>query len=77
LQPHRIGANIYPAEVEAAISEHPSVTGTVVIGLPNEDLGARGHAILRLKPGSNPDDVIAGLPSWLETRLARYKISRT
>ena len=58
----------------AAISEHPSVIRMVVIGLPDENLGARAHAILRLKPDSNPYDVIAGLPSWLETRLARYKI---
>ena len=71
------GANIYPAEVEAAISEHSWVTGVVVIGLPDVDLGARVHAILRLKAGSAPDDVIASLPHWLGTRLARYKIPRT
>jgi bile acid-coenzyme A ligase len=71
------GANIYPAEVEAAILEHPRVAGAVVIGLPDEDLGARPHAILRLTPGVGPDDIIADLLSWLETRLARYKIPRT
>jgi bile acid-coenzyme A ligase len=71
------GANIYPAEVEAAILEHPRVAGAVVIGLPDEDLGARAHAILRLTPGVGPDDIIANLLSWLETRFARYKIPRT
>ena len=53
------------------------MTGVVVIGLPDEDLGARVHAILRIKPDADPDDIIAGLPRWLETRLARYKIPRT
>lgn len=75
------GANIYPAEVEAAISEHPRVTAVVAIGLPDEDLGARVHAILCLRPDaksdSGSDEFIADLASWLETRLARYKIPRT
>lgn len=57
--------------------EHPRVAGAVVIGLPDEDLGARPHAILRLTSGVGPDDIIADLISWLETRLARYKIPRT
>lgn len=71
------GANIYPAEVEAALSEHRSVTGVVVIGLPDDDLGARAHAILHLTSNADADEVLAGLPAWLESRLARYKIPRT
>ena len=33
------GANVYPAEVEAALDEHPEVRSSCVIGLPDEDLG--------------------------------------
>ena len=45
------GANIYPAEVEAALQEHPSIRSCAVIGLPDEDLGNRIHAIIELEPG--------------------------
>ena len=40
------GANVYPAEVEAAIQEHPAVRSCAVIGLPDDDLGNRVHAIV-------------------------------
>src|SRR5205823_7781109 len=33
------GANVYPAEVEAALDEHPKVTSSCVIGLPDDDYG--------------------------------------
>ena len=41
------GANIYPAEVETALSEHPEVVDVAVIGIPDEDWGKRVHAIIR------------------------------
>ena len=40
------GANIYPAEVEAAIDAFPGVRSSAVIGLPHEDLGNYIHAIV-------------------------------
>jgi bile acid-coenzyme A ligase len=46
------GVNIYPAEVEAAIDLHPDVVSSVAIGLPDEDLGQRVHAIVELRPGT-------------------------
>ena len=45
------GANVYPAEVEAAIQEHPDVRSVAVIGLPDDDLGNIVHAIDRGRPG--------------------------
>ena len=42
------GANVYPAEVEAALDEHPAVRSSCVIGLPHEDLGSVPHAIVEL-----------------------------
>ena len=40
------GENVYPAEVEAALDQHPDVRSSVVIGLPDDDLGQRVHAIV-------------------------------
>ncbi|HEX2891669.1 AMP-binding protein [Vineibacter terrae] len=69
------GANIYPAEVEAALDGHPDVSSSVVIGLPDDDLGHRAHALVQLAPGAriSADD----LRAWLETRLVRYKVPRS
>ena len=44
----RGGANIYPAEIEAAVSAHPQVRSCVVVGLPDPEFGQRVHAILEL-----------------------------
>ncbi|HEV3227188.1 MAG TPA: hypothetical protein VGZ52_10145 [Acidimicrobiales bacterium] len=68
------GANIYPAEVEAAIQEHPSVRSVAVIGLPDDDLGNRIHAILEADPAEVTE---ADLVVFLGDRLVRYKIPRT
>ena len=40
------GANVYPAEVEAALEQHPRVRSSAVIGLPDDDLGQSIHAIV-------------------------------
>jgi bile acid-coenzyme A ligase len=73
------GANIYPAEVEAALDEHPAIASCCVIGLPDEDLGQRVHAILELDPAATaqggPDD--DELRTFLKERLAPYKIPRS
>ena len=67
------GANIYPAEVEAAIDSCPGVRSSAVIGLPHEDLGNAVHAIV-----DAPDGVTeAQLLDHLQERLVRYKIPRT
>ncbi|WP_338051708.1 AMP-binding protein [Pseudonocardia acidicola] len=67
------GANVYPAEVEAALSEHPAVLSSAVIGLPDDDYGNVVHAIVQ--PGA-PVDADA-LSAHLADRLAPYKIPRT
>jgi bile acid-coenzyme A ligase len=69
------GANIYPAEVEAAIDAHPLVRSSAVIGLPDEDLGEVVHAIVDIADhqGVDADE----LRQHLATRLVRYKIPRT
>jgi bile acid-coenzyme A ligase len=68
------GANVYPAEVEAAIDAFPGVRSSAVIGLPHEDLGNVVHAIVDAPDGSVTQAVLI---AHLETRLVRYKIPRT
>jgi bile acid-coenzyme A ligase len=67
------GANIYPAEVENALSEHPSVVSSAVIGIPDEDLGNRLHAVVQVSADVSDDD----MRTFLADRLVRYKIPRT
>jgi bile acid-coenzyme A ligase len=69
------GANIYPAEVEAAIDEHPRVRSSAVIGLPDDDLGSRVHAIVQTDDGSPIE--IDDLRAHLADRIVRYKIPRS
>ncbi|MNL02964.1 Bile acid-coenzyme A ligase [compost metagenome] len=66
------GANIYPAEVEAAIDAFPGVLCSVVIGLPDADLGQRVHAII--ETATVLDE--AALRAFLAERIASYKLPR-
>jgi bile acid-coenzyme A ligase len=67
------GANIYPAEIEAAIDEHPDVVSCAAIGLPDEDLGNKIHAVVQISAPIDVDE----LRTFLAERLVRYKIPRT
>jgi bile acid-coenzyme A ligase len=68
------GANVYPAEIEAALQAYPGVRSCAVIGLPDEDKGNRIHAIVEADPGAITEaDVIA----FLAERLVAYKLPRT
>jgi bile acid-coenzyme A ligase len=72
------GSNVYPAEVEAALDEHPAVSSCAVIGLPDEDMGNLVHAIVHLgvaDGAAEPTD--AELREFLAERLVGYKIPRT
>ena len=68
------GSNVYPAEVEAALQEHAQVRSCCVIGLPDEDLGQRIHAIVE----ADADEVdVEELLRFLGERLVRYKVPRS
>jgi len=67
------GSNVYPAEVEAALDEHPAVISSCVIGLPDDDLGNRLHALVQLSAEVSDDD----LSGWCAERLTKYKVPRT
>jgi bile acid-coenzyme A ligase len=67
------GANVYPAEIEAALDEHPAVGSSCVIGLPHEDLGNVPHALVQLETPASDAELLAHLGE----RLAKYKLPRT
>jgi len=67
------GSNVYPAEIEAALEEHPAVQSCAVIGLPDDDLGARIHAIVNVKGAVTGDE----LAEHLKDRLVTYKRPRS
>ena len=67
------GSNVYPAEIEAALEEHPAVQSCAVIGLPDDDLGARIHAIVKAEGPVTAQD----LKAHLADRLVSYKQPRS
>jgi bile acid-coenzyme A ligase len=69
------GANVYTAEVEAAMEWHQDVECCIVVGLPDEDLVNRVHAIVQLAPGSQVGE--SELRDFLKARLAPYKVPRS
>lgn len=68
------GANIYPAEVEAAIDAYPGVRSSAVIGLPHEDMGNAVHAIIDRPEGPVAAEV---LDAFLREHLVSYKLPRS
>lgn len=71
------GANIFPAEVEAVLTQHPGVSDAVVIGLPHEDLGAIVHAIVQPHAVWEGALDAASLSEFMEQNLVRYKCPRS
>ena len=67
------GANVYPAEVEAVLHGHHAVADCAVIGVPDDEWGERVHAIVELRAGVEPADLIG----FCRDHLAHYKCPRT
>jgi acyl-CoA synthetase (AMP-forming)/AMP-acid ligase II len=68
----RGGENVYPAEVEGMLVEHPSIAQAAVIGLPDERWGEVGlaYVIPRNEAEVDPAEVV----SWAKGRMANYKV---
>ncbi|MFF5114006.1 class I adenylate-forming enzyme family protein [Streptosporangium sp. NPDC000509] len=66
----RGGENVYCAEVEAALFEHPAVEDAAVIGIPHEELGEEVGAVLRLSSPASDEE----LRAFLRERIAPFKI---
>jgi long-chain acyl-CoA synthetase len=68
----RGGENVYCAEVEAAIYEHPAVYEAAVFGVPHERLGEEVAAAVRIRPGASLSE--AELQDHVKERLAPFKV---
>lgn len=68
------GYNVYPAEVEELLYQHPAVLEACVVGIPDERLGEVGRAFVVAKPGMAVS--ASELTAFLSGRLIKYKIPR-
>ena len=68
------GENVYPAQIEDVLYQHPAVAEAAVVGVPDQRWGETGAAWLVLTAGTqaSPDD----LRAWARTRLATFKVPR-
>jgi fatty-acyl-CoA synthase len=68
------GENVYPAEVEKVLADHPSVRAAAVIGIADQRWGEVGRAYIELREKGAVD--AAGLTSFARGRLAAYKVPK-
>jgi acyl-CoA synthetase (AMP-forming)/AMP-acid ligase II len=68
------GENVFPAEVEAVLAQHPAVADVAVIGIPDDRWGETVHAVVVAAPGFEVAGFdAAGLTGWARERLAGFK----
>ncbi|MDT7572841.1 MAG: bile acid-coenzyme ligase [Actinomycetota bacterium] len=70
------GANVYPAEVEGVLLDHPGVSDVAVIGVDDSDLGRRVHAVVEPRDLTTPPE-IEDLIEHCRQRLSKYKVPRS
>jgi fatty-acyl-CoA synthase len=68
----RGGLNLYPAEIEGALTDHPAIEAAAVIGVPDEIWGEQLGAVLRVRPGHARPSVDE-LTAYLRRQLAAHK----
>jgi acyl-CoA synthetase (AMP-forming)/AMP-acid ligase II len=69
------GMNIYPAEIEAALEQHPGIFDVAVFGIPSEQWGEQVHATIVLAPGTSLSE--ADVMAYARDHLAAYKRPRS
>lgn len=70
------GVNIYPAESEQVLIEHPAVGDVACIGIPHRDMGEELKALVVAEEGANPPPA-RDLIDWCRERLSHYKCPKT
>jgi len=70
------GVNIYPAEIETVLVEHPSIVDAVVFGTPNDEWGQEVTAVIEPLPFIAPTELIDDVRQFLSTRLPKFKQPR-
>ncbi|MGE0621514.1 MAG: AMP-binding protein [Pseudomonadales bacterium] len=72
------GVNIYPAEIEAVLVQHPAVEDVAVFGVPNDEFGEEVKAAVKLIAGAEPGEALsAELIAFCREHLAHYKAPRS
>jgi long-chain acyl-CoA synthetase len=72
------GVNIYPAEIEAELLNHPAVLDAAVFGIPHDEYGEEVKAVVQLAPGRPPSaELAAEIITYAREHLARYKVPRS
>jgi bile acid-coenzyme A ligase len=69
------GVNVFPAEVETALSDHPEVADVAVIGLPDPEWGRAVHAVVQPRRPDAPPDA-EDLRAWCKQRLSGPKVPK-
>ena len=69
------GINIYPAEIEATLEQHPAIYDVAVFGIPSEEWGEAVHATVVVAPGTSltADEI----KTFGKEHLASYKVPRS
>ncbi|TNE87169.1 MAG: acyl-CoA synthetase [Deltaproteobacteria bacterium] len=70
------GVNIYPAEIESVLSEHPKVLDVAVFGIPDDDWGEQVKAVIEVK-GSQDIGLEASILAWARERIAGFKCPKS
>ncbi len=70
----RGGENVYCAEVEAALLEHPDIRDVAVLGLPHPELGEIVGCVIKTSSERQPGELEDDLRTHLSDRIARFKI---
>lgn len=72
------GVNIYPAEIEAVLHQHPKVADVAVFGVPDEDWGESVKAVVETVPGvAHSPELAEELRQYVHDRMAHYKVPRS
>lgn len=66
------GENVYPAEIEERLLEHPSISQAAVVGVRDERYGEAVAAVLSARPGSTKL-TLEEVREWTQLRLGRHK----